>query len=506
MVLRTQRTGDFKLYLKSLVDMLLFLAAAGHTHYTKSVHLHIQDMLQLEDSIPDIYNAFMSGLYVVRRSDRFWASLPTDLVIEQSLMRTVKTTGGLTRGRGMEESQRTRWLLAQPACAEVNEAMQDLTEANFVTSEQHKDMSEARKARDHKDTLKILEYFQDYSPFPQSDELYNIATGFTADSACNQHMAEDVGNAILKTLEGQDTFQFSFRRKDQVVRMRQKVVSVDGDKVVVDPQLLFQRLLIVANNSNCDLDELLKHELSTYPTSLFDKHGFLREATKPQLSEAMASTTAAAPQSRTASQQTAPEYHVFDGGSLIHRFQWKKGATLSDIVKMYVDYVLKFSKPTVVFDGYQCGPSTKDATHLRRSKGAVGPKVLFSSNMSLKSKKENFLANTDNKQAFIDLLCDKLQETRQDCWPLGCQPTPNGLNAKLTGLKRYNQGKDMEDISLVDDPHDWSSFLSSGQNPTVILNDRMMTDAAEFPRIVFHDVMDAARDVMDAVRDVIPVA
>ena len=410
MVLRAQRTGDFKLYLKSLVDMLPFLAAAGHTHYTKSVHLHVQDMLQLEDSRPDIYNAFMSGLYVVRRSDRFWAGLPTDLVIEQSLMRTVKTTGGLTRGRGMEESQRTRWLLAQPACAEVNEAMQDLTEANFVTSEQHKDMSEARKARDHKDTLKILEYFQDYSPFPQSDELHNIATGITADSACNQHMAEDVGNAILKTLEGQDAFQFSFRRKDQVVRMGQKVVSVDGDKVVVDPQLLFQRLLIVANNSNCDLDELLKHELSTYPTSLFDKHGFLREATKPQLSEAMASTTAAAPQSRTASQQTASEYHVFDGGSLIHRFQWKKGATFSDIVKMYVDYVLKFSKPTVVFDGYRCGSSTKDATHLRRSKGAVGPKVLFSSNMSLKSKKENFLANTDNKQAFIDLLCDKLQE------------------------------------------------------------------------------------------------
>ncbi|KAG1687723.1 hypothetical protein GQR58_008296 [Nymphon striatum] len=43
-------------------------------------------------------------------------------------------------------------------------------------------------------------------PFPQCDELHNIATGITADSACNQHMAEDVGNAILKTLEGQDAF------------------------------------------------------------------------------------------------------------------------------------------------------------------------------------------------------------------------------------------------------------------------------------------------------------
>ena len=40
-------------------------------------------------------------------------------------MRSVKTTGGLTRGRGMGETQRTSWLLSMPACAEMNAAMQD---------------------------------------------------------------------------------------------------------------------------------------------------------------------------------------------------------------------------------------------------------------------------------------------------------------------------------------------------------------------------------------------
>ena len=39
-------------------------------------------------------------------------------------MRSMKTSGGLTRGRGMTEKQLLTWLLVMPACAEVNRAMQ----------------------------------------------------------------------------------------------------------------------------------------------------------------------------------------------------------------------------------------------------------------------------------------------------------------------------------------------------------------------------------------------
>ena len=63
----------------------------------------------------------------VRRSDRLWAGLSVDLAIEQVLMRSMKTSGGLTRGRGMTEQKRLTWLLSMPACAEVNLAMQELT-------------------------------------------------------------------------------------------------------------------------------------------------------------------------------------------------------------------------------------------------------------------------------------------------------------------------------------------------------------------------------------------
>ena len=56
-------------------------------------------------------------------------------MIEQVLMRSLKTNGGLTRGRGMTEQQRVIWLLSMPACAEVNRAMQELTSVKYDASE-----------------------------------------------------------------------------------------------------------------------------------------------------------------------------------------------------------------------------------------------------------------------------------------------------------------------------------------------------------------------------------
>ena len=77
-------------------------------------------------------------------------------MIEQVLMRSVKTSGGLTRGCGMLERQRLTWLLSMPACAEMNRVMLDLTGVSYRTGEQNKDMTKSRQARNMKDTLSHL--------------------------------------------------------------------------------------------------------------------------------------------------------------------------------------------------------------------------------------------------------------------------------------------------------------------------------------------------------------
>ena len=83
------------------------------------------------------------------------------------------------------------------------------------------------------------------------------------------------------------------------------------------------------------------------------------------------------------------------------------------LIKKYVQctwiYVTKkYGEAIVVFDGYRVS-STKDMAHLRRAKGQAGVAVTFTEDMKLTMKKENFLANSDNKQRFINMLSSYLK-------------------------------------------------------------------------------------------------
>ena len=66
----------------------------------------------------------------------------------------------------------------------------------------------------------------------------------------------------------------------------------------------------------------------------------------------------------------------------------------------------------IVFDGYADEPTTKDATHLRRTGGYSSVTVHFTGSMVIQSKKENLLGNDQNKQRFIQFLSNKLEQVR----------------------------------------------------------------------------------------------
>ena len=56
--IKAERTGNWELHLRSAQKMMPFLAAAGHTFYTKSLHVYLQQMVQLEKSHPDVHRSF----------------------------------------------------------------------------------------------------------------------------------------------------------------------------------------------------------------------------------------------------------------------------------------------------------------------------------------------------------------------------------------------------------------------------------------------------------------
>ena len=146
-----ERTCNWLMHIEYTTEMLNLFASSGHINYAKSARLYIQQMHSLKETQPWLYKQFLDCNHAVRRSDQYWSGLWSDLVIEQTLMRSIKSRGDLTRGRGMDESVRHMWVLSLNHCAAIHGAMMQLSGLSLKSSEQHVELGSTRMSQDHKD-------------------------------------------------------------------------------------------------------------------------------------------------------------------------------------------------------------------------------------------------------------------------------------------------------------------------------------------------------------------
>ena len=187
----------------------------------------------------------------------------------------------------MTEQQLLTWLLDIPACAEVNRAMQELSGAKYNTNEQNKETGKSWQRRDMKDTHTLLLTMSERNPFADSTSLRNILTGVNATGDVDLCRAKEIGQTIMDSMTGIPVAQYTFKRNDQVRTIQSKSsVDVDGQPIHVDPELLFQRL-IVASNAIDDRKALFRFELCSYPSALFDETLTPRAPQKAVLAKAV---------------------------------------------------------------------------------------------------------------------------------------------------------------------------------------------------------------------------
>ena len=108
-----------------------------------------------------------------------------------------------------------------------------------------------------------------------------IATGRTSDETANVEDSKMIGREVLVGMTGQAVSDVHSNKENEARTMNTKPsVKIGEEKVRVDPQLLFQRLLHVAGGDLTKLAEIFRYELTAVPASLFDDSGFMRESSK----------------------------------------------------------------------------------------------------------------------------------------------------------------------------------------------------------------------------------
>ena len=82
--------------------MMNLFAATGHVHYTKSARLYLQLMYRLNEDYPWIHQQYTkNGYHCVRRTSKARSGLWSDLIIEKTMMSSIKSREAVTCGRGM---------------------------------------------------------------------------------------------------------------------------------------------------------------------------------------------------------------------------------------------------------------------------------------------------------------------------------------------------------------------------------------------------------------------
>lgn len=403
---RAERSGDWHLHLYSVQLMLPYLHAAGHLHYAKAGQLYLQQMLKIETIMkPEEFNKFvMLGYFTVRRSDKYWSGIWTDMTIEQVLMRNLKTTGGLTRGRGIAPSTIAKWIHSMPAASKVVDAMEGFCGVSSSSTEQHIELRESRQSRDMADVKTFLVWLRHQNPFlRRSPLLASLSSGVVATEDVNCDNALSVGTASMKAMEGKLFSDIHLQRRNSVKSLENvaKTMKVRDEEICINPNQLFHRLVCIVRSEE-DLACYLKYELAARPPALFDDCSF-RKGNKSSFIPVL---QALAPCECTLPSQST---YVVDGGYLLHHVVWQRPATYSQICSQYTSYIKEqYGCAHIVFDGYNV-PSTKDEEHSRRAGKSSSRQVIVENQTQASLSQQDFFSNTHNKIEFITLLSSHLE-------------------------------------------------------------------------------------------------
>lgn len=348
--IEAERLGNFKLHLQSVRAMLPLFHASGHFAYAKSGQIYLQDAEELEGKMTETeyYSYANNGYFTIRRSDKPFSGLWSDMIIECTLNRFFGTD--LRHGRGVMPSVVTRYLAAMPSAFSIMENLENYCGVRTTSSEQHVDLNKSRLVRDLIDINKLLSWLDVHKPFAPCTDLKSVGTGLIADKTINCHLAFEKGQESMERMIGKKYEELSLSKIFTVKplsSMKNSAHLSDAQFLTVDTNLLFQRLITTFDLKDTEkIKDVFTYELAPFPPCLFDESGLMRKTNKAELYKIMLPDIIA---------PALTEFQfVVDGGWLLRKVVWPHSATYTAIFSLYLSYIHKHFRDDciIVFDGY----------------------------------------------------------------------------------------------------------------------------------------------------------
>jgi hypothetical protein len=281
--IKSIRTGNFEMYVVLLPDIINYFFAMNHPNYARwSVKYH-NNLLQLENTHPEVYNDFKRGLFGLKRTNKSYSRIPIDLTLEQTI-----NADAASQRMGISYltdsiSARLRWAYSHYLrTAVISEIFEQygMTQKEDVTN----DLKFCKRKNDHDALDKIKVMIKDtMNPFDTDIEkthLYNLATGKSVKIETEKFLLniEHIGNTARRNFIkecSEDDKRFESPIKAQklltfATEIRKKKITRKDGKVISACLIrdLFGSLLFLALQKQVDMNEVLKYPLTPLPLTL----------------------------------------------------------------------------------------------------------------------------------------------------------------------------------------------------------------------------------------------
>ena len=292
-LIRSVRTGDFKLYIQCLSQLLPWFFALDHANYARWLAVHVRDLTMLEKTHPGIFEEFWAGGFVARKTKRSFSSIALDQAHEQCNA-LVKGEGGAV-GLTNNPSALRRWMVAGPEIARMVEEFEKQAFHGEATDLDHHERLPSFQVTFSTQVNELVVTMEEMgNPFIE-DSHYLFALD-TKDIMSEDIVSTVQGIVNLGQQQYNDFIEERFLKGEKPISnpiKRNKLALFSNQKprstlkqtslgVLKSDLALFARLYMACQTRGGNLQEFFRHENQPWPPSLAHM-GDLRSGSKADL-------------------------------------------------------------------------------------------------------------------------------------------------------------------------------------------------------------------------------
>ena len=420
-IIHFQRTGNWNGFLECVYKFLPYCFSLNRKNYARNLSYYYMNMLDLKRRNKEAYQYLENGGFTGSLTGSSHSNIPCDQVIETTINRYSKSTGGIT-GKTEDKDASERWVRLNPYMCALKEHMD--SKIKKKRNGVHIEIGSKRKKKDETDVALIVETLNAWVPdlYCKDKQLTNISNGIQASeelvnnsrSVTNRGVTErDAFFSRISTaddLDGSGDLKYNDPIKKQpLVTFAAKKTKENTFSIPEDEGLSFGDILARYDQKFLDLSFLCMFPIYSRPWAICNEREKAGLNSKSLFRNGLQKLSPVA----AVGEQEAPIIHTFvvDAMKVVRMVGVAKlqPPTFLSWTKRFLNNIMSLKAEVIhiVFDRYSL---EVDLTRPSKGRGKTSERKYVSSLTQIipltKSDWQSFLSNDANKYQLVKLVTD----------------------------------------------------------------------------------------------------